>query len=168
MIRVIDVDYIKDFCLHLVFSDGFAGEVDLAEVFSKPPFEAFADSFKQFALTEDTLCWGEDAHLAPEFLRQTARGTFTDTEVINASDPASVLAAAFKDAIEEGDITILQAAIRGFSEELGMARIVREAGIKSRTSAYKTIETGTAPKLDTIVKMCHAILQIEGNPRHYA
>ncbi|GGO83956.1 hypothetical protein GCM10011348_29080 [Marinobacterium nitratireducens] len=166
MIRVVDVDYIDGFRLHLVFSDGFAGEVDLADEFSKSPFDAFAHDFKRFALADGTLCWGDDGHIAPEYLREVARGDFTDAELINPTDPASVLSAAFRDSIEEGDITILQAAIRGFSDELGMARIVEEAGIKSRPSAYKTISS-SSPKLETIVKMCHAILKIDGHEERH-
>ena len=61
---------------------------------------------------------------------------------------------------EEDDPTILQAALRGYAKELGMSNLVRDAGIKSRSSAYKSLSETGSPKWETLVKLAHSIIEL--------
>lgn len=159
MTRIVDVDYLGEFKLHLVFSDGFEGEADLANVFAKPLFNAHADDFTSFTLTEETLCWGNDGYLSPQMLREITEGDFT-AEFIDANDPVAILTAAFRESLEEDDPNILKAAVKGYADERGMTSVVNKAGIRSRSSAYKSVDPGHSPKLETIIKMCSAIVSM--------
>lgn len=70
MLRVVDVDYIKDYELLVTFSDGNKKIVDLrphlvGEVFGELLDK---DKFIQYGLTRVTIEWANGADLAPEFL----------------------------------------------------------------------------------------------------
>ncbi len=70
MLRITDVDYVKDYTLALTFSDGVKKVVDLkphlvGEVFS-PLLNL--DNFRQYGLNHWTIEWSSGADLAPEFL----------------------------------------------------------------------------------------------------
>ena len=75
MLRVVEADYVNDFQIRLVFSDGFIGIVDLAGRLEGPVFVPLNDKelFKQFELTDHTLQWSCGADFAPEYLREIAR-----------------------------------------------------------------------------------------------
>lgn len=70
MLRVIDVDYIKDYTLRLKFSDGVTKLVDLKPYLTGEVFEELLDKekFVQYGLTPITIEWANGADLAPEFL----------------------------------------------------------------------------------------------------
>lgn len=70
MLRVIDVDYIKDYELLLKFNDGAVKKVDLRPFLTGEVFgELLApDKFVQYGLTSNTIEWANGADLAPEFL----------------------------------------------------------------------------------------------------
>ncbi len=70
MLRVTDVEYLKDYTLMLSFNDGVKKIVDLAPYLTGDVFGPLRDKylFIQFALTPITLEWANGADLAPEFL----------------------------------------------------------------------------------------------------
>lgn len=77
MLKVIDVDYVKDYGLLLTFNDGTRKLIDLkpyltGEVFSEP---LDLDKFTQFRLTGYTIEWSNGADLAPEFLHEIGRAS---------------------------------------------------------------------------------------------
>lgn len=68
---IVDVDWVKDRILEVVFSDGFQGYVDLKDWFSSPPYDS-NDYFTRFALRADgSLDW-EEHHFTSECLRKIA------------------------------------------------------------------------------------------------
>lgn len=70
MLRVVDVDYIKDYELFLKFSDGATKKVDLRPYLTGEVFGELInhDRFVQYGLTHVTIEWANGADLAPEFL----------------------------------------------------------------------------------------------------
>lgn len=70
MLRVIDVDYIKDYELLLTFSDGQKKRVDLQPYLTGEVFAELLDKekFIQNGLTRVTIEWSNGVDLAPEFL----------------------------------------------------------------------------------------------------
>ena len=165
MLKIIDVDFIDNFRLALAFNDGFEGIVDLEELFSKSPFEQLAQQFLNFSLTQDTLCWG-DMHVSPNYLRDIAIAQPTDNVYIDPNNPLEVITKAFQDSLIEDDPTILQAALRGYADKLGMSNLVQNAGVKSRTSAYKSLSQQGSPKWETIVKLAHSVISLENEAPH--
>lgn len=70
MLRVIDVDYIKDYVLLVTFNDGSKKNVDLQPYLIGEVFGELLDKnkFIQYGLTRTTIEWANGADLAPEFL----------------------------------------------------------------------------------------------------
>ena len=70
MLRVVDVDYIKDYELLVTFNDGSKKNVDLKPYLTGEVFGEFLDKdkFIQYGLTRVTIEWANGADLAPEFL----------------------------------------------------------------------------------------------------
>lgn len=70
MLRVVDVDYIKDYKLFITFSDGSKKNVDLKPYLTGEVFGELLDKdkFIQYGLTRVTIEWANGADLAPEFL----------------------------------------------------------------------------------------------------
>lgn len=70
MLKVVDVDYIKDYRLLLTFNDGVIKEVDLHPYLSGEVFGELLDHdrFIQYGLTRMTIEWANGADFAPEFL----------------------------------------------------------------------------------------------------
>lgn len=70
MLRVVDVDYIKDYELLVTFSDGNKKKVDLRPCLTGEVFGELLDKekFVQYGLTRITIEWANGADLAPEFL----------------------------------------------------------------------------------------------------
>ena len=70
--RLIDAKYMGGFTLHLRFSDGVEGNVDLVGELDGEVFEPLKDVryFQQFTLHPElhTLTWPNGADFAPEFL----------------------------------------------------------------------------------------------------
>lgn len=72
MLRVVDVDYIKDYELLVTFSDGSKKKVDLEPYLTGEVFGELLDKnkFIQYGLTHTTIEWANGADLAPEFLHE--------------------------------------------------------------------------------------------------
>lgn len=70
MLRVIDVDYIKDYELLITFNDHSKKKVDLKPFLTGEVFGELLDKSKfiQYGLTRNTIEWANGADLAPEFL----------------------------------------------------------------------------------------------------
>ena len=73
--NVEDAHYQNDYKILLAFDDGIKGVVDLKNfVFDKNcgVFKRLQnqEQFKNFAIENDTIAWGEDLDLAPEFLHE--------------------------------------------------------------------------------------------------
>ena len=70
MLKVTDVDYVKEYKMILTFNDGKRKLVDLEPHFVGEVFGELRDldKFVQYGLTPVTLEWCNGADLAPEFL----------------------------------------------------------------------------------------------------
>ena len=70
MLRVTDVDYVKDYELLLTFNDGTRKLADLKPYLTWEVFGELLDpdKFIQYGLTGYTIEWANGADLAPEFL----------------------------------------------------------------------------------------------------
>jgi hypothetical protein len=70
--RVVEAQYMHDFTIHIRFSDGTEGDVDLSNELHGEVFEPLKDPalFRKFTVHPEfhTLCWPNGADLAPEFL----------------------------------------------------------------------------------------------------
>lgn len=75
MLKVTDVDYVKDYELLLTFSDGTRKLCDLQPYLTGEVFGELLDrdKFIQFGLTDYTIEWANGADLAPEFLHDIGR-----------------------------------------------------------------------------------------------
>lgn len=75
--RVQAAHYVQGYTIHLRFSDGMEGDVDLGGELHGEVFEPLRDQilFRQFIVHPDfhTLCWPNGADLAPEFLYEKVR-----------------------------------------------------------------------------------------------
>jgi len=75
--RVEVARYARDFTIHLRFSDGTEGDVDLGDELHGEIFEFLKDPalFRQFFVHPEfrTLCWPNGADFAPEFLYEKIR-----------------------------------------------------------------------------------------------
>jgi hypothetical protein len=72
ILHVLDAKYDRDYFIHLRFSDGAEGFVDLSDELYGEMFEPLKDveKFKAFRLDPElnTIVWENGADLAPEFL----------------------------------------------------------------------------------------------------
>lgn len=72
ILHVLDARYERDYVIHLKFSDGAEGFVDLANELYGEMFERLKDveKFKAFRVDRElnTIVWENGADLAPEFL----------------------------------------------------------------------------------------------------
>ena len=70
--RLVHAEYVKGFTIHLKYSDGTEGDVDLELELQGPIFKPLKDSdyFRKFVLHPDihTITWPNGADFAPEFL----------------------------------------------------------------------------------------------------
>ena len=75
--RLTDAKHISGYVLHLKFSDGLEGDIDLREEIHGPIFEPLRDveTFKRFRLDPElrTLVWPKGADFSPEFLHEKVR-----------------------------------------------------------------------------------------------
>lgn len=79
MIRVREAKWVRDYVLHLRFSDGAEGGVDLQEELDGAVFEPLKDVevFKSFRVHPElhTVVWPNGADFAPEFLHARVKVT---------------------------------------------------------------------------------------------
>ena len=75
MLKVTDVEYVKDYELLLTFSDGTHKLCDLKPYLTGEVFGELLDrdKFIQYGLTGYTIEWANGADLAPEFLHDIGR-----------------------------------------------------------------------------------------------
>ncbi len=70
--RLIEAEYVHDFIIHIRFSDGSEGEVDLEQELDGEVFRPLKDTayFRQFTVNPElhTVTWPNGADFAPEFL----------------------------------------------------------------------------------------------------
>ena len=70
--RVAEARYVRDYTIHLRFTDGTEGDVDLRDELYGEIFEPLKDRafFRQFSVHPEfhTLTWPNGADIAPEFL----------------------------------------------------------------------------------------------------
>lgn len=82
-LHVTDVQHTHDYCLHLTFNNGVAGEVDLEPELYGEIFAPLRDSalFRQLYLTSRTIEWPNGADFAPEYLLTLLETQSTPTAV---------------------------------------------------------------------------------------
>lgn len=70
ILKVIKADYIDDYKVNLVFSDGLKKTVDLKNELYGKVFDTLKDKeyFKQFYIDCNTISWQNGADFAPEYL----------------------------------------------------------------------------------------------------
>ncbi|MDN3560138.1 type II toxin-antitoxin system antitoxin DhiA [Vreelandella neptunia] len=160
MLKIIDVDLVGPYKLELVFNDGFHGIADLSDYFSKAPFSAIKD-FQKFSLTADgSLNWRGN-ELSADTLRAATKGVQkTAATNFNVQEMEDVIKQASWDSMQEGRPDILQAAIRSYVEQFGHSQVIAKAGIKSRTSAYRSLRPQTTPNFATLVQLGHAVIEL--------
>ena len=77
--QLVEARYVHGHVIWVRFSDGLAGEIDLAAELDGEVFEPLKDldSFRQFQLSPEihTIVWPNGADFAPEFLREKLRVT---------------------------------------------------------------------------------------------
>lgn len=77
--KVIDAKYKKNYIIHIRFSDGTEGNIDLRDELYGELFEPLKDKqvFKTFSIHPDfhTLCWPNGADIAPEYLYEKVKIT---------------------------------------------------------------------------------------------
>lgn len=160
MLKIIDIDLIKDRILELTFNDGFKGIANLTNIFNTPKFRNIKD-FKKFSLTTDgSLKWDVNKISASQ-LRKITKGDFVVIDKLNVlSNFEDVIKQACWDSIVEKRPDILQGVIRSYVELYGHTKVIQKAGIKSRTSAYKTLKPETKPTFATLVQLGNVIIEI--------
>lgn len=88
MLKIIDVDYIKDFKLRLKFNNNEIRIADLSEYLTGEVFGELKnhDLFVQYALTGTTIEWVNGADFAPEFLYEIGKPVEVKTPLVNLLD----------------------------------------------------------------------------------
>ncbi|UCF99440.1 MAG: DUF2442 domain-containing protein [Spirochaetaceae bacterium] len=75
--KVIEAKYTQGYTIHIRFSDGTEGDVDLSLELYGEIFEPLKEisAFKAFRIHPEfhTLCWPNGADFAPEFLYEKAK-----------------------------------------------------------------------------------------------
>ena len=71
-------------------------------------------------------------------------------------DDNEAIAAYLSDMLEEGDASVLAAALGNIARARGMAQIAQDSGI-GREALYKALRPGAQPRFDTISRVCSAL-----------
>lgn len=71
-------------------------------------------------------------------------------------DSPEVIAAYLTDILAAGDASLLAAALGDITRARGMTEVARSAGI-TREALYKALRPDTAPRFDTISRVCTAL-----------
>lgn len=92
LIRVVGVEYIKDYIMQLEFSNGKTKEIDFLPLLKGKMYEPLKDKkmFIQFALTSWTLEWVNGADFAPEYLYEIGtevKSYATETKLYHVAEP---------------------------------------------------------------------------------
>jgi len=91
-LKVKKAQYLGDYRIKVLFSDGREGEVDLSSALEGPVFEPLRDQerFRAFRVDEElgTIVWETGADLAPEYLYSLAFGKKESREWEGLKDAA--------------------------------------------------------------------------------
>ncbi len=73
MLHITDAEYVGDYRVRVVFSDGREGVADLRPMIledSRSVFTPLRDlrAFRQLSIEHGTLCWSGDIDVAPEYI----------------------------------------------------------------------------------------------------
>ena len=72
MLEILEAEYVDAYTIRVAFNNGEGSLVDLAEALWGPMFEPLKDraAFRKIRVSEvlHTICWGNDADLAPEYV----------------------------------------------------------------------------------------------------
>ncbi|NPE59769.1 addiction module antitoxin [Dickeya dadantii] len=160
MHKIIDVDVTGDFSLRLTYEDGLICDVDLYQYAPGPVFSN-ASLFIKFGLLPDgALEWLPDIKISASDLRK--KGVYVGhTLAVRERHFADIISRAFYDAVIENRPEILQAALKTAVDKHGNSTVAKEAGAKSRTSLYKSLNKDTNVSLATVVSLAHTVLQLE-------
>ena len=71
-------------------------------------------------------------------------------------DSENAIAAYLTDILETGDPALLAAALGDIARARGMAEIAKASGI-TREALYKALRPGSAPRFDTVSRVCGAL-----------
>ena len=88
MPNLVNVSPLPNFCVHLAFEDGTAGEVDLSRLAGRGVFSAWQNVsfFNQVAIGEfGELTWGEGIDLCPDALYLQLTGKTPEAVISSAS-----------------------------------------------------------------------------------
>ncbi|NLF22869.1 MAG: putative addiction module antidote protein [Lentisphaerae bacterium] len=66
------------------------------------------------------------------------------------------MAAYMAGALEEGDVSLIAAALGDIARAQGMTKIARKTGL-GRESLYKTLSREGNPELETVLRVCDAV-----------
>ncbi|MEQ9424472.1 MAG: DUF2442 domain-containing protein [Cyclobacteriaceae bacterium] len=74
MLKIIDVDFKKDFLLELSFNNGESHLLNFKPLLKGSRYQPLSDPafFKQFGIVNGTLEWVNGADFAPEYLHEQA------------------------------------------------------------------------------------------------
>lgn len=90
---------------------------------------------------------------------------FDPSELLDSDE---AIAAYLTQALAEGDTDELLRAIGHVARARGMAYIAEETGL-GRESLYKALRPGANPRIDTVLRVCHAIgMQFSAHPIAHA
>lgn len=158
MLKIVDVEYLGNCHFEFVFNDGLKGMADLSELFAQPNFSNISD-IERFSLTADgNLRWGQNELTAADAKCYAVQ--LTPTTCLDPVDVESILKQAAWDSLKLGRADILQAALRAYVEKFGHKNVIARAGIKSRTSAYRSLKPNTTPNFSTMVQIGHAVIEL--------
>ncbi|MCH8500762.1 MAG: transcriptional regulator [Aliidiomarina sp.] len=164
MLKIVDVEYLGKCNFEFVFNDGLKGMADLEELFEQPSF-ANGAYIEKFSLTaEGNLRWGRSELTATDAKRYSIQ--LTPTTCLEPADVESILKQAAWDSLKLGRADILQAALRAYVEKFGHKNVIARAGIKSRTSAYRSLKPNTTPNFSTMVQIGHAVIELAQERDH--
>ena len=71
-------------------------------------------------------------------------------------DGEKAIAAYLTDILEAGDSALLAAALGDIARARGMSEIAKASGI-TREASYKALRPGSAPRFDTVSRVCAAL-----------
>jgi probable addiction module antidote protein len=81
-------------------------------------------------------------------------------------DSESSIAAYLTDILDANDAALLAAALGDIARARGMTEIAKAAGI-TREALYKALRTGSAPRFDTVSRVCAALgVRLVAQPLH--
>jgi probable addiction module antidote protein len=88
---------------------------------------------------------------------------FDAAEYLNTEED---VAAYLTSVLEENDPALMMAALGDIARARGMSQVAKDAGI-AREALYKALRPGSAPRFDTISRVCAALgVRLVAQPMH--